>query len=51
MFYGDIAKVETTKDINRVNELLAADWLILWVLENNDHEFVFLMGLTASKTA
>jgi len=45
MFYGHVVKIETTKDEIRVNELLDKEWVILRVLENNDHEFIFLMGL------
>lgn len=32
MFYNNIAKVETTKDINRVNELLVEVWYLLGVV-------------------
>ena len=45
MFYGHVLKIEITKDTNRVNELLDNEWVILRVLEDNAHEFIFLMGL------
>lgn len=45
MFYGHVVKLEITKDKNVVNELLQKEWVLLRVLETNNHEFVFLMGL------
>lgn len=45
MFYGHVVKIETTKDTMHVNELLDKEWVILRVLEDNNHEFIFLMGL------
>lgn len=45
MFYGHVVKIEATKDTARANELLSDEWVLLRVLETNEHEFVFLMGL------
>jgi len=45
IFYGHVVKIEVTKVTALVNELLGKEWVLLRVLETNEHEFIFLMGL------
>ena len=45
MFFGNVAKIEVTTSVERVNELLNEQWLLLDVRATDAGEFIFLVGL------
>lgn len=45
MFHAHVVKLEITKDKDKANELLQAEWVLLRVLETSKNEFAFLLGL------